>query len=825
MLFLKRFFIVSCLLTGFAYAGNLRSVDVVSCSPGVRDYSLMWWGYGFPGHADQLKWVRCIQTGYYGFAMDVENMRILNLGLQKKTVDVSTAISKGNDLVFGLPKAALDISVTVGGKKYTCVRSWQKIADHNDYWNIQENWKYNPYRIIDSGYFMQRQDIGRLVFADADGKILNADGRLEITAWPDQLSFLLELTPKEDLTKARIAMNIKQKAMTSYNDHAKKSLPLWKAGQKESVKILLSAAKKNVVGSKDNVKITATDLKENKSLLVTLDSDRSWYYLAQGKLDWDQYNDFGRMDKTKLNIENNTSKEKNINLVVGLVFDSPIALVGGIAILCDKDGNPAGIPMQLSKNWHTDEKTRLLYEGGWFHGITTLRIPPKSSTEFQVRLVYDKWGTIPAVSHTQLCLIGWGSNQLWDEVAIGNWGESICYDPDTNLYRSMIDDMRPLMVRSFDPNMPKWYWTNNVGGGDFLVYNDAKNKLQRLTGMKTYYKSYGPNLTDVTYAGNTADGNIAARINVSTGRVDDLNRSFHRLRYDVLKPTKFKRLAFYQLGADHYNNHQFEKMAYGNRSGLIEEWPVEKGGNKYSRQAVPCDANVPWFSLHEGINNNEHGASGAWASRGLIIRSWKARLGGKDIAVPSFSVYGTTDQKVPSANVEISPPAGVDQLLPGDFVDVALEIITVPQFADDYYGYNENLRQALKTGGNTWKPVFREALSNDLAVKAHRGRVLNNYPIVVEVDNQQKAKLQITGGVGYVPITFTGLDRYTGYELFEVKDGKKVKIDQSLHGNDYWQTNHNLLSGKWSITYNISLDTPADAPVARKFVFTKSLSQ
>lgn len=54
----------------------------------------------------------------------------------------------------------------------------------------------------------------------------------------------------------------------------------------------------------------------------------------------------------------------------------------------------------------------------------------QSSVELELTLVYGHWGGIAAASHAQLCLIGWGSNQLWEESALGSWGESVCYEPD-----------------------------------------------------------------------------------------------------------------------------------------------------------------------------------------------------------------------------------------------------------------------------------------------------------------------------------------------------------------------------------------------------------
>ena len=127
-------------------------------------------------------------------------------------------------------------------------------------------------------------------------------------------------------------------------------------------------------------------------------------------------------------------------------------------------------------------------------------------------------------------------------------------------------------------------------------------------------------------------------LNVMTPRGDDVNRAIHRIRYDVLKPTPFRRLAFYQLGADNYNDHQFTTLAQGNASGLVEEWKPPRGGRRYSRTGIVCAGEVPWFSLHGGLIATRKEGSGriaAWSS------GMRARLGGRPINVPTAAVFGT----------------------------------------------------------------------------------------------------------------------------------------------------------------------------------------
>ena len=337
--------------------------------------------------------------------------------------------------------------------------------------------------------------------------------------------------------------------------------------------------------------------------------------------------------------------------------------------------------------------------------------------------------------------------------------------------------------------------------------------------MRTAYRSQGPNLTDVIYAGITADGTIAARIEVSTPRCDDVNRAYHRMRYDVLSDTTFSRLAFYQLGADHYNDHAFTTIARGNADGLVEEWQTEKGGKKHLRAGIECAGRAPWFSLH-GAERNKHHPKGGWANRGLVVRSWKARLSGQDCATPFAAVFGT-ENGIPSANVELAAPPTITQLKKGDFVEAEVELLILPTDPATYYGPNARLRADLEAHANTWRPVHRLARGNDIEVRVARGTLQRTYPPTIHVDSNDRGDFEIRGGVGYVPVRITGLRRYKGYAL-ECED---APVDQHCHGNDFWQTDYDAETGTWAHTYNVSLDSPEDAQRLRHFCFGKRPQQ
>jgi hypothetical protein len=462
--------------------------------------------------------------------------------------------------------------------------------------------------------------------------------------------------------------------------------------------------------------------------------------------------------------------------------------------------------VQLSKNWHGRSGDNP-YEGTWFHGFTQLRLPAETTVDVELTLAFAHWGGVPAASHAQLCLIGWGANQLWDQSAMGSWCESICYEPDQIQAGCSILDVRPLMVTSMG-NDRAWGWTNNVGGGDFFRLFDRAGRRVPHGRMKTAYERQGPCLTEVTYAGQVGE-EIEHAETVSLARTDDIVRGVYSVRMDVKQPVDFSRLVLFQIGADTYSYTGERKMAVGNVTGLDREWDTQWGGDIYRTQPLECAGTVPWVSLHEAVRRP--GAdSGAWANRGIVIREWRARLGGKD-ARPWVAERGAVVGGTATSTLDIVPPPDVTQLLPGDFVEATIEHLVLPQAAADYYGPNAPLRAALATMQDSWRLVHREAAGNARRVEVRKGRLERLHPDVRVGAEDGRAEFTITGGIGYVPITITGLPTHRGGGF--TIDG--TPCDQAVHGNDFWQTDFDPVSGTWSQTVTVPL--PEGAAHAIRF--------
>lgn len=761
----------------------MKTLIVLCMSVGVcalahaEPYTYAWWADGFHGRNADGRRLLNVETSQYGAVLDVNGPTLLRLGKIEHPVPYAQAAKMNDEALVSLPPSGLRLSIRMGERVYNCVAAAMNTKDEAAY----------PVRLIEGGRWLHRYDIAGLDFRDDAGNALAVNARLQIVAWPDRLTLALLVEPDAALTgaQARIAIDTP-------------------TGEGWSEVVLGAEAAAACVGwpgagsPKQQPRIVVRDpLDGGKELPVRYDAALDAQIVSIPARQWDMSAELDRLDR--FDVELRTHERATFAHVL-FAMEGPLQGVTGLSpMLRDVAGNPLPVPVQISKNWHRHAERRLTHEGAWLRAAACIDLAEDTNWSAQFNIAYARWGGVPAASHAQLCLVGWGVNQRWDQAAIGSFGESICYDPDVCLNRSMIDDVRPLMVTSM--NNGQWSWTHNVGGGDFLVYVDDSGKRQPLVGMKSAYLSQGPNLTDVVYAGRSADGKFDARVEVMSPRCDDVNRAYHRIRYDVREACAFSRLAFYQLGADNYNDHQFTRIARGNADGLTEEWETERGGKKYLRTAMPGEGRAPWVALLGGLRSKE-AKQGAWADRALVVRSWKARLGGKACESPLFSIYGT-ENGIPSANVELAPPVGLTQLEAGDFVEAEVELLVLPQRVEDYYGPNAALRADLAANGGTWRAAHRLARDNDLQVTATTGTVESRIPVRVRADAEGLAEFALVGGTGYVPVSVSGVYRTSGCAL--TVDG--TPLNQSVHGNDFWQVTP-AADGTVTWTFNVPVTAP-----------------
>ncbi len=565
----------------------------------------------------------------------------------------------------------------------------------------------------------------------------------------------------------------------------------WRCGDRRRLTLNCDLDGKDAGRQDVSVQVRTPD---GQSFPVTIDPARTCHVAeVRGvKRAWKTgYTDIRNYDELLIAVENKADADRVVSLLVDLTGTANVT--GLCPVLCDEKGVPTGLPVQLSKNWHYGRT------GDYLRAF--LRIPARpGASVYRLRVVYGFYGTLPSASHAQLSLIGYGGNGRWDQLAIGCWGETFCLDMDMSLTEQAITDVRCLMVRKGANGTP-WSWTDGGWGGDWLCVNDGKGRKLCFSGMKTAYLAHGPCLTDVRYHGHYGPGReVDIQAAVQTLRTDDYARTFHRLRYTFRQALPVAKTWLFKMGRT--GGLVTPKIAYGDVGGLTAEKEVPETikPNELFLDTIALPGSGPWWIAFPGARLRDGRMPDG--SRALIIRGFKATFGGRTFTGPRISMPAMAARNL---DLLIVPPKEVAEYKPGDTVDLDLEWITLPRAAEDYYGPNEAFRRHLADHPSSWKTVYREARGNDLNIKVDGGAMLNAYPVVIRTDKPE-VRVAIRGGVGFVPIRFEGLPSTKGRALYRIVDGKDVKLDQSVHGNDFWQTDYDAGTRSFKMSFNLPLD-------------------
>lgn len=97
---------------------------------------------------------------------------------------------------------------------------------------------------------------------------------------------------------------------------------------------------------------------------------------------------------------------------------------------------------------------------------------------------------------------------------------------------------------------------------------------------------------------------------------------------------------------------------------------------------LECTGKLSWVTLHKAETRREKTEQGGWPNRGIVNRSWNARLGGKD-AAPWIVEHGVKARGQNTSTLDLVPPSGSTRLEPGDFVEAVIEDLIMSQAADD----------------------------------------------------------------------------------------------------------------------------------------------
>lgn len=548
--------------------------------------------------------------------------------------------------------------------------------------------------------------------------------------------------------------------------------------------------------------------------VVNFDQNEGVYIIDIPKYTMGQYNcpTAELLQNIQFDIENTTNTNKRIRLCFRQV--PAVNVTGFSSMLRSRNGDPLGIPLQISKNWHGSSSSAL-HAGSWIKEYVELIIPANSTEEFDYTRVGAKWGeTYGAFSH-QLSVVGAGVwRGGWLEAGLGSFGENITHSPDYEYGNSNGCDFRPFLVTNQNQGGTslECRWTGNLGGLDFGNYTNASNQRIYQSQVKTKFKRYGPNLSETSISAISSDLKLKLDYTFYLNRSNDMTRVYYKVKLHALDSIPFNRFDMFQLGGDIYNTLVAQTVVYGDENGVTNTLaPTNSGTNDYTTSHLALSGNQPWLWLDGECNNSPVGSNlNINANAGLIIRSYKGLFNGVVDDTPylrerSSSIGFSSSTGLNPTSYCLVPPQGVTSLSVGDSIEMLLEVCLIPKSVNDYYGDDTLFSQTLNTYGNSWEPLFNEVVFNRPIGSAQNSSVTQGYPLMVETSNNE-ALVEIEGGKNYVPLVFTHVDSIFDPQLWRQVNNCWELIDQSNWGKDFWQTDYNPELEKYEVTYNVHHD-------------------
>ncbi len=588
----------------------------------------------------------------------------------------------------------------------------------------------------------------------------------------------------------------------------------------------LSANYSSIDQQEDTLIVSVNQVAPSTSIIndITYDANQGIHYVKVPRVNMGYFNCtlVDIQQRINFSVLNSDSIQKKIRLCI---FREPhINVTGFNSIICNANGDPSGLPLQISKNWHTTIPQ--LFSGNWIREYTEMIIPANTQLDFQYKSTGAKWGETYSASSHQLCVAGAGVPRGgWLEAALGTFGESITHSPDYEYGNTNGADIRPFLVtnQAYGGNSSPCGWTGNVGGVDLFVYEDANNNRRYQSQVKTDFKKYSPNLTETSISALSSDQKLKFDYTFYLNRSDDFTRVYYKIKIKALDNTNFGRFDIFQLGGDRYNIHNTQQVVYGNDTGAVAQFlPTNNGSNNYTSAEIALLGNNPWLWAGDGLSYI--GASSGIdidCNNAMIIRDYKGVFNGMPNDTPyvrerSSSIGFSSSQGTNPTSYCLVPPTGVQSFTAGDSIELLVEVLVLPKQLGDYYGPNQNFVAALTAYGNSYELALREAQQNQIRAQSPSNSIKQQYPLTVMVLNDE-AIVDISGGVGYVPLVFEGLSEVDDPQLWVAEDSCWQLLDQSVHGKDFWQAEYDENTASFELIYNVFQDRPNDVSAHTRY--------
>jgi hypothetical protein len=697
--------------------------------------------------------VLAFRSERWGMLLDPRQMTLERLTVAKPS-DVVAELLDFSEIQHRWAQSELELSAEVNGKVYHAVAG--PIPP------LEDDYSYSPIHIVESGDWFQHVVIYDLELLAADGAKLPAKVWLEIRAWGDRCLFEWCVEPENGKPlELQVGLQSKPLKTAEFAKATGTRVHLGLDFSDESIRPIV------VDNQSVQISAVATDTFALGQPKIEYSAVHDAWQVLLPELDWPNkdvaaYNSdlLDRISHYDLKLANTTDAPRDICL--RFVHNYHPA-TGYVPMLLDAKGKQTGLPLQNSKNWH--DFRPYPYYGMWFNITARLTLAPNANVDFEYIVAHAQWQGVPASSAAQLSLVGWGYNGFWTEMALGSWGESVCIQAGRTMRRAFITDVRPFEV--IGRNGLPYDWTSNVGGGDIGKIVDDQGKLITWQGSVREYAMIGPNLSHVRVTERSAKDRMRLQIDSYLPRSNSINRSYFKVKLEALEDVAFNELALFQLGNDYYNEMESTKIAWGNLEGLSAE--VSPAAAKWGTvmEPVQLSGEQPWVSLH--ANAPEPKAKGR-AVRGIVIRDYRAKLGGKVYDAPWIASARTKSR----LNAELVLPPEIKQLKAGDTIEMTVEMDILPFSADAYCGADAALKQRLEATPDNWQLTVFEAQHQQVRINDH----VQVFPATYALTAAKQQTFTVSSHSKMDTVCVTGLPNPETWRLEELFEGKPLSLGE-----------------------------------------------
>ena len=433
-------------------------------------------------------------------------------------------------------------------------------------------------------------------------------------------------------------------------------------------------------------------------------------------------------------------------------------------VLADGYGFMLPTVVQSSKNF--DGEREEPDDTAYGHAYFPLKLTPHQDKRFKILHLFQRWGShmVKQVSSIRFFHIYWHLSTGVSETTCFTipWmkvGGSYVRIPDYRSYSGPFWKGQPQHDCASLPGL--------------LQYKNSANNWVRLIYDKTVFDSVTPNLSRFKMYFTTSDGAAHVTATAMEFPQRDQNRTFLKLRYVWDKNV--------EIAGDAQNNFRWlnvmerwrpRKVILLKQGGQAVVEPLGPGNQRIAAQAL--DQHCPFVGTCDLPGRNGAPSFSSF----VLVRSFKARLGGREVDVPSFS--GAYHRG--GGNYWLTGPDQHLAIKKGDFIEAdvmlvplaeATEPLVVPERERGYYSLNPP------------------------AATVQIGRKIRDFPATVQAD-QEVAEVTLKGGATTTPLTVTGFKSWKVPLLWE----NGVWQNHQAYGGDGYQVNDDG-PGKYRFTFLI----------------------